>query len=620
VKKIVSRIYMALIFIFLYAPILTLIVLSFNASKSRARWGGFTLQWYESLLQDDSIMSTLWNTLSIAVLATLISTIIGTITCIGLMYANKKTRAIIMNIANVPMINADIVTGISLMLLFQAMHVTTGFGTILMAHITFDIPFVMVSVMPRIKTLNPNLYEAALDLGATPMYAFRKAVLPELWPVIIAGALMAFTMSIDDFIITYFTKGSGYETLSTLIYSEVKRGIQPEIYALSALIFITVIILLVMVNWIPKIHSGRKARRNAKKVVTTALTVCLVIGTVTTFTGCGTDSTVGENGKLYVYNWGEYIDPDVITQFEEETGIEVIYDMFETNEVMYAKMAQDPSAYDVICPSDYMIQKMIENDLLQKLDFSQIPNAENIGESYWESSKGFDEENAYSVPYCWGTVGILYNTKMVDEEVTSWDILWDEDYAGQILMQDSVRDALMVALMRNGYSINTTDEEELEEAAQDLIDQKGLVQAYVVDQVRDKMIGNEAALGVIFSGEAIYTQQENPDLAYVIPEEGTNVWIDSWVISKESKNVENAHKWIDFMCRADIAYQNFEYITYSTPNDAARELIQDDAIKNSEIAFPNLDQYNTEVYQYLGTDVERLYNDKWMEVKSADEK
>lgn len=617
-KKIFSRCYMAFIFIFMYAPILTLIVLSFNASKSRAKWGGFTMKWYMQLFQDESIMGTLWNTLSIAILATIISTVIGTVTCIGLMYANKRTRAVVMNIANIPMINADIVTGISLMLLFQAMHITTGFGTILMAHITFDIPFVMLSVMPRVKTLNQNTYEAALDLGATPLYAFRKAVLPELWPVIIAGGLMAFTMSIDDFIITYFTKGSGYETLSTLIYSEVKRGIQPEIYALSAIIFITVILLLIMVNVIPKIRSDRKAKRSIRKVIAAVLVICLSVASAGTLTGCGKKTSSGKNGKLYVYNWGEYIDPDLIDQFEEETGIDVVYDMFETNEVMYAKMAQDSSSYDVICPSDYMINKMIQNDLVQEIDYSQVPNASNIGESYWKSSETFDPGNKYAVPYCWGTVGILYNKKMVTEEVNSWDILWDEKYSGQILMQDSVRDALMIALIKNGYSCNTTDDSALEEAAQDLIDQKPLVQAYVVDQVRDKMIGNEAALGVIYSGEAIYTKQENPDLEYVVPDEGTNVWIDSWVISKNSKNVENAHKWINFMCRADVAYKNFEYITYSTPNEAAREMIEDDAIKNSPIAFPDLSKMKTEAYQYLGTDVERVYNDKWMEVKSAD--
>lgn len=335
--------------------------------------------------------------------------------------------------------------------------------------------------------------------------------------------------------------------------------------------------------------------------------------------GCGgTDYSKYPNGKLYVYNWGEYIDEDVISEFEEEYGIDVVYDMFETNEIMFAKLAQDNSAYDVVCPSDYMIQKLIENDMLKELDFNNIPNSKNIGSQYFEQSQDFDPGNKYSVPYCWGTVGILYNKTMVTETVDSWDILWDEKYNGQILMQDSVRDAMMVALLKNGYSLNSTNPEEIKVATADLIAQKPLVQAYVVDQVRDKMIGGEAALGVIYSGEAIYTARENPDLVYVVPKEGTNVWIDSWVITKESKNSENAEKWIDFMCRGDIALKNFEYITYSTPNIVAQENIEDDDIRNSKVAFPDLSTINTESYKYLGQTADRLYNDAWMEVKSAD--
>ena len=304
--------------------------------------------------------------------------------------------------------------------------------------------------------------------------------------------------------------------------------------------------------------------------------------------------------------------------FEEETGIKVVYDEFETNEIMYPKVEAGASSYDVVCPSDYMISKMIENDLLAELNFDNMPNAkENIGEQYYEKSKGFDPENKYSVPYCWGTVGILYNKTMVDEPITCWAQLWDEKYADNILMQDSVRDAFMVAEKLNGFSMNTVDPAELEIAKNSLIEQKPLVQAYVIDQVRDKMIGNEAAIGVIYSGEAIYTQRENPDLEYVIPKEGTNVWIDSWVVLKNAPNKENAEKFIDFMCRPDIAVKNFEYITYSTPNDAARELIEDEDIKNSEIAFPNLSQYdNLEVFVYLGEEGDALYNEMWKEVKS----
>ncbi len=351
-----------------------------------------------------------------------------------------------------------------------------------------------------------------------------------------------------------------------------------------------------------------------KKLIALGLCTCM---TAALLSGCGSANKY-PNGKVYVYNWGEYIDPETLDMFEKETGIQVIYDEFDTNETMYPKVEAGASNYDVVCPSDYMIQKMIDNDLLQELNWDNIPNAKaNIGTQYYEQSEAFDPGNRYAVPYCWGTVGILYNKTMVDEPVTSWSILWDEKYADSILMQDSVRDLFMVGLKSLGYSMNSTDEKELNEAKDLLIQQKPLVQAYVIDQVRDKMIGNEASLGVIYSGEAIFTQRENPDLEYVIPKEGTNVWIDSWVIPKNAENVENAEKFIDFMCRGDIALLNFDYITYSTPNTAAQALIEDDDIRNSKIAFPDLSQYDgLETYSYLGDDADTLYNDLWKEIKS----
>ena len=350
-----------------------------------------------------------------------------------------------------------------------------------------------------------------------------------------------------------------------------------------------------------------------KKLLALLLCGCLSIAALT---GCGNSSS--KENVVYVYNWGEYLDPETLELFEQETGIKVIYDEFETNEIMYPKVEAGSSAYDVICPSDYMVNKMIENDLLQEINYDHIPNAKaNIGADYYRTARDFDPDNKYCIPYCWGTVGILYNKTMVDEPVTSWSILWDEKYAGEILMQDSVRDAFMVALMMKGYSCNTLDEKELREATDLLIAQKPLVQAYVIDQVRDKMIGGEAALGVIYSGEAIFTQRENPDLEYVIPEEGSNVWIDGWVIPKNAPNVENAEKYINFMCRDDIALMNFEYITYSTPNVAAQALIEDEEIRNSKIAFPDLSQYdNLEAFRYLGTEGDALYNKLWKEAMS----
>ena len=614
-KRFIERFYVAIIFIFLYAPIVTLIVLSFNSSRTRAKWGGFTTHWYSELFKNDAIMQALYNTIFIAIISSVIATLIGTITCIALNNMKARPKNLLLGMNNIPMLNADIVTGISLMLLFISIGFRFGMQTILLAHITFNIPYIILNVMPKFRQLNPNTYEAALDLGASPVYAFFKVIFPDILPGILSGFLMAFTMSLDDFIITHFTKGAGVDTLSTKIYTEVRKGIKPEMYALSTIIFITVFVLLLIVNINPSKEKqpGKHVsfvRRYSKQFAAVAVALILIVGSVFLFQGKSSQQVI-------VYNWGEYLDPEVLTLFEEETGIEVIYDEYETNETMYPKVASKAADYDIVCPSDYMIQKMIENDLLAEINFENVPNIKNIDPNYINQSKDFDPENKYSVPYCVGTVGILYNKTMVDEPVDSWDILWNDKYKDNILMQDSVRDAFMVALKKLGYSMNSSDPEELEEAKQALIDQKPLTQAYVVDQVRDKMIGNEAALGVIYSGEAIYTQRENSDLEYVIPKEGTNVWIDSWCILKDAPNKENAEKFINFLCRPDIALMNFEYITYSTPNTEARKLIEDEDIRNSTIAFPDLSQYNNlETFQYLGDKTDRIYNDLWKEVKS----
>ena len=625
IRKYLQKIYLALIFILLYAPIVTLVVLSFNQSKTRAKWGGFTLKWYKELFQNEQIMSAFYTTLIIAFVSAAIATIIGTAAAIAIQGMKQKWKTMYMGLTNIPMMNAEIVMGVSLMLLFIAFHMTLGFGTILIAHITFNIPYVILSVSPKLKQTNRYTYEVAMDLGASPVKAFFKVVFPDIVPGVLSGFMLAFTMSLDDFVITHFTKGPGIDTLSTKIYTEVRKGIKPEIYALSTIMFVTVLVLLILVNYSPKEEEETTARKKVrrpskvKKIIirhVIPVTICIL------FIGGGfyyaEESGVVNDDKLVVYNWGEYIDPEVLTIFEEETGINVVYEEFETNEILYPKVSSGAIAYDVVCPSDYMIQRMIENDLLTEINFDNIPNIKNIGKQYMEQSRQFDPENKYSVPYCWGTVGILYNKTMVDEPVNSWSILWDPKYKDNILMQDSVRDAFGATLKYLGYSLNSTDLDELTEAKNLLIEQKPLVQAYVIDQVRDKMIGNEAALGVIYSGEAIYTQKENPNLEYVIPKEGSNIWIDSWVIPKNAEHKENAEKFINFLCRPDIALMNFEYITYSTPNEAARELIEDESIRNSEIAFPDLSKYdNLETFQYLGTEADQVYGDLWNKVKSS---
>ena len=331
------------------------------------------------------------------------------------------------------------------------------------------------------------------------------------------------------------------------------------------------------------------------------LALMFVIVSCLGFSACGTEQNSAAKNEVYVYTWGDYINPETLEKFEQETGIHVVLDTFDTNESMYPRVSEGAVHYDVICPSDYMIQKMIDNNLLQPMDFSKLPQAkENIGKQFFEQS-----------------VGIMYNKKVVDDPVDSWNILWNEKYKDKILMQDSPRDAFMIPLKLMGRSLNETDKDQLERAKEMLIQQKPLVQAYVIDEVKDKMISGEAAMGVVFSGEALLIMEANPDTEFAIPKEGTNFWIDSWVIAKDAENVDNAHKFIDFMCRPDIALINFDHLGYPTPNMKVRDLETDENYKNSPVAFPEPSTYeNQETYKYLGNDMDAYYNRLWMQVKA----
>ena len=619
VSGVAGKIYLALICLFLYMPILTLVVLSFNATKTRGRFAGFSLRWYRSLFQDQSILHALFTTLLIALISALAATVFGTIVAFAMNHMKKWKKTTLMSLTNIPMLNADIVTGISLMLLFIAVNYTMGFSSVLIAHITFNLPFVILSVAPRLGSMNTSAFEAAQDLGASKAYAFWKVIFPDIMPNILTGFLLSFTMSVDDFVITHFTKGVGIDTLSTMIYTEQKKGIRPEIYSLSTLMFVTIFVLLILYT-LHKSHAEKiKSRASSRMEAASrwiSLSLVPVVFLVVLFGYYSTKTT--STGSLKVYNWGEYMEPQVLELFEKETGISVTYDEYETNESMYPIIAKGAADYDLICPSDYMIQKMSDEGLLEPINWSRIPNAKNIDDQYFEFARGYDENNTYSMPYLWGTVGILYNKKMVKGPIDSWGVLWDTRYQDDILMQKSVRDAFGVALKYLGYSLNTTDEAQLDEAKQKLLEQKhsGVVQAYVVDEVRDKMIAGEAAMGVIYSGEALTCMEENEDLAYVIPKEGSNLWMDNFAIVKGAKNKENAEKFLNFLCRPEIMKMNFEYITYSVPSSKARELLPDE-YKNSTIAFPALDSLkNCEVLKYVGKDGDSLYNQKWKEIMS----
>lgn len=329
------------------------------------------------------------------------------------------------------------------------------------------------------------------------------------------------------------------------------------------------------------------------------------------FTACSKDNSKGR--RLNVYNWGQYIDPDLISKFEKETGIDVIYSNFSTNEDMYIKVKQAGSNYDIVVPSEYMLQRMIKEDMLLPINYGNIPNMKYVDKRFL--NQAYDPEQKYSLPYFWGTMGILYNKKMVEKEPESWDILWDPKYAGNVIMLDSARDSLSAALIRGGHSINSKNINELEEAANDLIDQYPLVYAYLVDQTRDIMINNECALAMVYSGDAQACIWENEDLAYTIPKEGTNIWYDLFAIPKGAQNKENAELFINFMLEPENMAQNAEWVGYALPSEEGRDHLPEQ-LRSSNVSYPDLEKNkNMEIFEYLG-DYISVYDQLWQRIKN----
>ena len=650
---------MALVFLFLYAPILLLIVFSFNKGNSNTVWTGFSLDWYRSLFQNRLIMRSVYTTLLVSLLATAIATVAGTFAAIGFYSLRRRSRTALSTVNSIPMMNADIVTGVAMCLFFVAFftfwsdfsswfngvqsmivlpeRLTLGFGTLLIAHVTFNIPYVILSVGPKLRQMDKNLVDAAQDLGCTWMQAFWKVILPEIKPGIASGALTAFTMSVDDFIISYFTAGSSSSTLAMTIYGMTKKRVTPEINAVSTLLFVTVLALLVIVNLreARAERSGEECRsrpisqklsrlldspkgRILRRSTAAALAASFLIA-VALLTGATNAQPV-----VNVCSWGEYIDEDLISQFEEETGIIVNYQTAESNEALYSLLKSGAGDYDVIVPSDYMISQLIEEDMLAELDYRQIPNYALISERF----KGltYDPQERYSVPYAWGTVGIIYNETMLDEPITSWSALFDPKYAGNVLMFRNSRDAMATALSYLGYSLNTTDESELREAFQLLKDAKGqgVYQSFVMDEIFQKLEGGNAAIGVYYAGDYLTMLENNEDLRFVVPEEGSNWFMDAMCVLKEAPHYEEALAWINFIASTEANLANMDYIWYASPNQEAleqypayyEELYEEELDQETYdiIAAPQEVLDRCEAYLVLPLETRKLYNDLWTEL------
>ena len=649
-----DRVLMALVFLFLYAPIIILIVFSFNAGTSSSVWKGFSLKWYESLLSNRLIMNSVYTTLMVSLLSTIVAAIAGTFAAIGLYAMSRRRRAVVNSVNNIPMMNADIVTGVSLCLLFVVFfngwgafagwmnswqslvvlpeRLTMGFGTLLIAHICFNIPYVILSVGPKLRQMDRNLIDAAQDLGCTWMQAFWRVVIPEIKPGIVSGALTAFTMSVDDFIISYFTAGTSSSTLAMTIYGMTKKRVSPEINAISTLLFVTVLVLLAVVNLresradhrlkaehhtAPATpHPNRSKLHKTLRRVGAGLAACVLVVTLIV-----TGRSARSDRVVNVCSWGEYIDESLITQFEEETGIRVNYQTAESNEALYSLIKMGGADFDVIVPSDYMIARLIDEDMLAELDYSHIPNFDLIADTYKNLS--YDPENRYTVPYTWGTLGIIYNTTMVSQPITSWSAMFAPQYAGQVLMINNSRDALAAALLYLGYSINTTDESQLEEAFALLKQAKdsGVYQAFVMDEVFQKMEGGNAAVAMYYAGDYLTMLENNEDLAFVVPEEGSNWFVDAMCILKSSQHMSEAEEWINFIASTKANLANMDYIWYASPNGEALEEypayyeeVNEEPLDPEiyEIMAPSEEVLRRcEIYENLPAETLRLYDRLW---------
>lgn len=620
-----GRILMILAIVFFYLPILYMIVFSFNEGKSLTIFTGFSLRWYQHMLESRDMMSALYTTFTVAILATLISTIVGTIAAIGLSSSKKVVRDVVEQVNNFPIMNPDIVTAIGFMLLFITFKVERGYMTMLLAHIAFCIPYVMLSVMPKVRSLDPNLADAAMDLGATPWVALTKVIVPQITPGIFSGALIAFTMSVDDFIISYFVTGGGVKNLSIMVYTMSKR-INPSINAVSTLVVVIITIALVIINVVPAIAAKRpkKAEMSKRKIAIPCAAAAVVVACIALVFGMKPDTTsdLPYSGQtLYIYLPGEYMGEEIVPLFEEQTGATVIVENFDSNEQAYIKVTNGES-YDIIIPSDYMIQRLMEEGYLQKLNKSLITCWDELDEAVL--SPAFDPDNEYSVSYFWGTVGIVYDKTKVSEkdlEEQGYGIFLNEKYKGDIYLYDSERDSFMMALKDLGYSMNTQNEAELQEAYNWLVQCVTTMEPEIVtDEIIDNMAQGRKALGLCYSGDATYIMCENENMGFYMPEEGTNRWYDSMVIPTTAESYELAHEFMNFINSYDMAYANSDWVGYTSPNLAVKEDLSSEEEEGSYAGInayiPRTDHPMDEVFVF-NEEVKKLMGNLWSKVKIA---
>ena len=640
--KKMSKVYTALIMIFLFAPIAILLFFSFNEAKSLSVFSGFSLNWYRELMKDAETLGAVRNTVILALSASVVSTVMGTAAAVGIdRMRSKYLRAAMDTVTNIPMINPDIITGISLMLMFVFVGRLFGaatslsFWTMLISHVTFCLPYVILQVLPKLRQMDRALPEAALDLGCTPLRAFFKVELPEIMPGIVTGMIMAFTLSLDDFVISYFTAGNGFQTLPIRIYNMTKKTVTPKMYALATIIFFVILALLILTNLVDSDPSAEPKRRRressrGRRIAIGGISAVLAVVLIVVLVSSGTQTLT-----LNVYNWGEYISDgsddslDTIKAFEQwyyETygvKVKVNYSTYASNEDMYAKLSSGAVSFDVVIPSDYMIARMASENMLLPLDFDNIPNYQYIDDSF--RGLYYDPDDTYSIPYTYGVIGVIYNANVVDEaDAKGWELMWNDKYAGNILQFNNSRDAFATAQYMLGLNVNSDDHGEWEQALTKLKEQRPLVKSYVMDEIYNMMESGEAAIGAYYAGDyftMLDAEADDVDLRFYYPER-TNYFIDAMCIPSCCQNKELAEIFINYMLSAEPAIANAEYIYYASPNSLVYEdegYQEDLGEEAMAILYPEIDDfsalYNEYAYRNLDSDMLDFVNTLWETLK-----
>lgn len=607
-KSILSKLYAILVYLFLYLPIIVLVVFSFNSSKLNATWTGFTLDWYKKLLTNDQILLALKNSLIIAFISTAFATAIGTLAAIGMYRYKFKGKKAVEGLLYIPVVIPEIVMGISMLAFFSILNLEAGIITLILAHITFSIGYVVVVVRARLEGFDGSIEEAALDLGATPWQTLTKITLPIISPGIIAGALLAFTLSLDDVIISFFTAGPDSNTLPLKIFSMVKFGVTPEINALSTVMMIVTLTVVLIAEGLRR---NTLKNKKIKKFLAGILVLIFISGA-----GFTLFANVGNEPKevLNIFNWSEFLPESVIKQFEKEYNVKVNYATFSSNEEMLAKLMGGNVPYDLVVTSDYAIEIMIKQNLIQPIDKEDIPNLKNIDKNVLDLA--FDPGNKYSLPYMWGGNYIVIDKTKVSKKITSFEDLWDPEFKNSLVVLDDPRVMIGVALQKNGYSINTKDPKELEKAKEDLIKLMPNIKAFDSESPKTLLINGEAALGYVWGTEAYLAKLENPNLETILTKEGVVPQYDNFVIPKKAKNKKLAEEFINFIYRPEISAEVSKEFPYANPNEAAYPLIDPDKLNDIAVYPPREAVEHSEIIKDVG-DTTKLYDDIWTEVKNA---